>query len=92
MANMSLPLAERNLTPAQVERLDLRRRTGTLLLTIAGMFVFMAVLLTLWTGQDWQYSPGIAHPMIYYFLVSCGIAVVAGGAGMYLRRGTPEIQ
>ncbi len=92
MANMSLPPEERNLTPAQVERLDMRRRKGTLLLTIAGMFVFMAVLLTVWAGQDWQYSPGIAHPMIYYFIVACGIAAIAGSLGMYLRRGTPEIQ
>ncbi len=92
MANMSLPPEERDLTPAQVQRLDMRRRTGTFLLTISGMFVIMAVLLTLWVGQDWQYSPGMARPMIYYFIVACGIAVIAGGAGVYMRRGTPEIQ
>jgi hypothetical protein len=92
MANMSLPPEERNLTPDQVAALDMRRRRGTMLLTIAGMFSVIAVLLTLWTGQDWTYSPGFSHPMIYYFLVAGGIIVVAGGTGLYLRRGTPEIQ
>jgi hypothetical protein len=92
MANMSLPPEERDLTPSQVAALDMRRRKGTLLLMISGMFGVIAVLLTLWAGQDWQYSPGIAHPMIYYFLIASGIVVVAGGVGVYLRRGTPEIQ
>jgi hypothetical protein len=92
MANLSLPPEERALTPEQVERLDHRRRTGTFLLTICGMFVLMACLLTLWVGQDLQYSPGWARPMTYYFLVSCGIALVSLIAGLYLRRGTPEIQ
>ncbi len=92
MANMSLPPEERDLTPDQVAALDMRRRRGTMLLTIAGMFAVIAILLTLWTGQDAVYSPGFARPMIYYFLIACGIIVVAGATGLYLRRGTPEIQ
>ena len=32
MANLSIPLEERNMTPQQIEMLDLRRRKGTLLL------------------------------------------------------------
>ena len=92
MANMSIPAAERDLTPHEVERLDLRRRRGTLLLTIGGMSGVMAVLLTVWVGQDLQYSPGLARPMTYYFLIACAIVVFTIGLGMYLRRGTPEIQ
>jgi hypothetical protein len=92
MANLSLPLEERNLTPDEVERLDHRRRRGTFLLTISGMFSIIAVLLTLWVGQDLQYSPGWARPMTYYFIVACLIVLVCGVSGLYLRRGTPDIQ
>jgi hypothetical protein len=92
MANMSLPIEERNLTPAQVEALDLRRRRGTVLLTIAGMFTVIATLLTVWAGQDMTYSPGFARPMTYYFLVASTIVVVCLVTGIYLRRGTPQIQ
>jgi hypothetical protein len=92
MANLSLPPEERNLTPAQVEALDARRRRGTVLLTIAGMFTIIATLLTCWVGQDLVYSPGASRPMTYYFLIACGIVFVAGVSGLYMRRGTPEIQ
>lgn len=91
MANMSLPPGERDLTPNQVEALDQRRRRGTLLLTLAGMFAIIAVLLTCWVGQDLQYAPGYSRPMMYYFLVACGIVVVTLISGLYLRRGAPEI-
>jgi hypothetical protein len=91
MANMSLPPEERNLTPNQVEALDQRRRRGTLLLTLAGMFTIIAVLLTCWVGQDLQYAPGFSRPMTYYFLVASGIVVVTLISGLYLRRGAPEI-
>jgi hypothetical protein len=91
MANMSLPPEERDLTPNQVEALDQRRRRGTLLLTLAGMFAIIAVLLTCWVGQDLQYAPGYSRPMTYYFLVACGIVVVTLIGGLYLRRGAPEI-
>src|SRR3984957_1952567 len=91
MANMSLPPEERNLTPQQVEALDWRRRRGSMLLTLSGMFTIIAVLLTCWVGQDLQYSPGLARPMTYYFLVACGIVLVTLLAGLYLRRGAPEV-
>lgn len=91
MANMSLPPEERDLTPNQVEALDQRRRRGTLLLTLAGMFTIIAVLLTCWVGQDLQYAPGYSRPMTYYFLVACVIVVVTLISGLYLRRGAPEI-
>jgi hypothetical protein len=92
MANMSLPPEERNLTPEQVEALDMRRRRGSMLLTVAGMFTIIAVLLTCWVGQDLQYAPGFSRPMTYYFLVSCAIVFVTLISGLYLRRGAPEIQ
>ena len=92
MANMSLSVEERTLTPAQVERLDLRRRRGTLLLTISGMFTVIATLLTCWVGQDLTYAPGFSRPMTYYFVVCSGIVLVCLVAGIYLRRGTPQIQ
>ena len=91
MPNMSLPPEERNLTPQQVEALDWRRRRGSMLLTVSGMFTIIAVLLTCWVGQDLQYSPGLARPMTYYFLVACGIVLVTLLAGLYLRRGAPEV-
>ena len=91
MANMSLPPEERNLTPDQVEALDMRRRRGSLLLVLGGMFTIIAVLLTCWVGQDLQYAPGFSRPMTYYFLVACGIVMVTLISGLYLRRGAPEI-
>jgi hypothetical protein len=92
MPNMSLPPEERDLNPDQVEALDRRRRRGTLLLTFAGMFTIIGVLLTCWVGQDLVYSPDLSRPMTYYFLVACGIVFVTLIGGLYLRRGTPEVQ
>jgi hypothetical protein len=92
MANLSLPVEERSLTPAQVEALDLRRRRGTVLLTISGMFTVIATLLTLWVGQDLTYAPGFSRPMTYYFVVVSAIVIVCLVTGIYLRRGTPQIQ
>ena len=91
MPNMSLPPEERDLTPDQVEALDRRRRKGTLLLTLAGMFAIIAVLLTCWVAQDIQYAPGYSRPMTYYFLAACAIVVVTLISGIYLRRGAPEV-
>lgn len=92
MPNMSLPPDERNLTPDQVDALDKRRRRGSLLLTLAGMFAIIAILLTCWLVQDLQYAPGFSRPMTYYFLAACAIVVVTLISGLYLHRGTPEIQ
>lgn len=92
MPNMSLPPEERNLTPAQVEALDMRRRRGSMLLTVAGMSTIIAVLLTAWVDQDLTYAPALSRPMTYYFVAACAIVVVTLITGLYLRRGTPEIQ
>jgi len=92
MPNMSLPLEERNLTPAQVEALDQRRRRGSLLLVIAGQFTVIGTLLLAWVGQDLTYGPGFSRPMTYYFLVAWTIVAVTGLTGLHLRRGMPEIQ
>ncbi len=90
MANLMIPVEERNMTPQQIEALDLRRRKGTLLLTIAGQFTVVAVLLTLWAGSDLVWSPGFAKPMVIYFLLAVTIVIVAGSSGVYLRRGATE--
>jgi hypothetical protein len=91
MANMLLPLEERNLTPDQVEALDKRRDLGHTLLVIAGQFAVIATVLLLWVGQDLSYSPGWAHPIAYYFAVALGIIAVCGISGLVLRSGTPRI-
>ena len=90
MANMFLPMEERNLTPRQVDQLDKRRNRGFMLMVIAGQFGIISTVLLLWLVQDLTYAPGWAHPIAYYFALSVGISLVAGGAGAYMRRGTPE--
>jgi hypothetical protein len=64
MANMLIPAEERSLTPQEVEALDRRRRRGQLFLVICYQCVIVGTLVTLWAGQDLQYSPGWAHPMV----------------------------
>jgi uncharacterized membrane protein YidH (DUF202 family) len=91
MANSLLPPAERNLTPDQVEALDKRRDLGHTLLVIAGQFAAIATILLLWVGQDLTYSPGWAHPIVYYFAVALIIIAVCAIAGILLRRGTPRL-
>ena len=91
MANTLLPLAERNLTPDQVEALDKRREWGLTLQVIAGQFAVISTLLLLWVGQDLTYSPGWAHPMAYYMAVALTIVIVCGGTGTIMRRGIRPI-
>jgi hypothetical protein len=90
MANMFLPLEERNLTPRQVELLDKRRNRGFMLMVIAGQFGIIATILLLWLVQDLTYAPGWAHPVAYYFAFSVMVSGIAGLTGAYLRRGAPE--
>jgi len=90
MANLNIPIEERNLTPDQVEALDKRRQWGVTYQVIAGQFAFFAILLTVWSGQDATYSPNWVHPMLYYNILAGVLAVVFGGYGTYLKRGRPE--
>jgi len=90
MANMLIPVAERTLTPDQVEALDRRRRRGHFLLNVGFQTLIIGTLVTLWAGQDLTYSPGWAHPMAYWdaflFLASLTCFVT----GISLRRGLNE--
>ena len=70
MANMLLPVEERDLTPNQVERLDKRRNRGFLFMVISGQFGIVTTVLLLWLVQDLTYAPGWAHPVAYYFAFS----------------------
>jgi hypothetical protein len=90
MANLSLPIEERNLTPSQVARLDKRRNRGFVLMVISGQFAIISVVLLLWVWQDVTYAPGWAHPVFYYFLFSLAVTSIAGLTGAYMRRGAPE--
>jgi hypothetical protein len=90
MANMLIPIEERNLTPEQVDQLDRRRRRGQALLVIGFQTLIVGVVVTLWSGQDLTYSPGWAHPMAYWdgFLFLAALICVA--SGIQLRRGLNE--
>ena len=90
MANMLIPVAERHLTPEDVEALDRRRRRGQLMLVLCGQCLLVAVLVTCWSGQDWTYSPGWAMPMVYWDVLLFVLALVFFVAGVALRRGTDE--
>ncbi len=91
MANQLLPIAERNLTPDQVEALDKRRELGHTFLVIAGQFTVIATILLLWVGQDLTYSPGWLHPIFYYFAVAIALVAIFGITGFVLRKGTPRL-
>ncbi len=90
MPNLMLPPEERILTPEEVAALDRRRRRGQLLIVLGFQFGIVATLTTLWSGQDWQYSPGWAHPMVYWNLITGLAAVVCLLTGLRLRRGLNE--
>lgn len=90
MANTLIPIEERNLTPEQVEALDRRRRRGQLFLVICFQCIIVGTLVTLWAGQDLQYSPGFARPMVYWDAILFTLALVFGLAGIRLRRGLTE--
>lgn len=90
MANMTLPVEERNLTPAEVEALDKRRRHGHFLLVMGFQLTIICVFVTLWSGQDLTYSPGWAHPMFYWdaFIGTCAFFCFV--FAIKLRRGLNE--
>lgn len=90
MANLLIPAAERTLTPLEVARLDRRRRRGHLLLVLGLQFSVVALLMTLFSGQDATYSPGWAHPMLYWNIVLGAAALTCFAVGLRLRRGLNE--
>lgn len=90
MANTLIPVEERNLTPDEVEQLDRRRRRGQLFLVIGWQCLIVSVLVTVWAGQDITLSPGWAHPMFYWDVLTGVLAVAFFIAGIRLRRGTNE--
>ena len=90
MANLSIPVEERNLTPDQVEQLDNRRRWGLTCQVLGGQFAFFAVLLTVWSGQDATYSPGWVHPMFYWDAILFTLSAIFLVSGIRLRRGSNE--
>jgi hypothetical protein len=90
MANMLIPVAERNLTPDEVEALDRRRRRGHLYLNIGFQTLIIGTIVTVWAGQDFTYSPGWAHPMGYWDLFLFAASFFCFVRGIQLRRGLNE--
>ena len=90
MANMILPYDERNLTPDEVEALDRRRRRGQLFLVLGFQSLIIAILVTVWAGQDATYSPGWHRPMVYWDVTTFLLAAVFLVNGIRLRRGSNE--
>ena len=90
MANTILPAEERDLTPAQVDQLDRRRRRGQLLLVMGTQFLLIAILVTLWAGQDATYSPGWYRPMLFWDILLFVLAAISYAWGVQLRRGLNE--
>jgi hypothetical protein len=90
MANTLIPIEERNLTPEQVDHLDRRRRRGQLFLVLCFQFLIIGGVVTLWSGQDATYSPGLARPMVYWDALLFGLAAVFAVIGVRLRRGSNE--
>ncbi|HEV2578520.1 MAG TPA: hypothetical protein VGU25_15050 [Acidobacteriaceae bacterium] len=90
MPNTVLPAEERDLTPAQVDQLDRRRRRGQLLLVMGTQFLVIGLLVTLWAGQDATYSPGWHRPMLGWDILLFVLAAISYTAGIRLRRGLNE--
>jgi len=90
MANLILPIEERNLTPDEVEALDRRRRRGQLFLVIGLQTLVIGTLVTLWAGQDLTYAPGWHHPMAYWDAIVFTLSMFFFVKGISLRRGSNE--
>jgi hypothetical protein len=90
MANMILPYAERMMTPDEVEALDRRRRRGQLFLVVGCQFLVVAILVTVWAGQDLTYSPGWHRPMAFWDGIAFLAAFTLIVRGVALRRGSNE--
>lgn len=87
MPNFNIPAAERSLSPDEVAALDRRRRRGQLFLVIGFQTLIIATLVTLWSGQDATYSPGWAHPMVYWDAILFTLSAIFLVNGIRLRRG-----
>lgn len=90
MPNPILPAEERDLSPAQVDLLDRRRRRGQLLLVMGTQFLLIALLVTLWAGQDATYSPGWDRPMLDWDILLFVLSAICYVRGIKLRRGINE--
>ncbi len=90
MANMLIPAEERNLTPSEVEHLDARRRRGQAYLVIGFQTLIVGTIVTLWAGQDATYSPGWAHPLLYWDILLFTVSATCFVRGLRLRRGLNE--
>jgi hypothetical protein len=90
MANTVLPVEERNLTPAEVDALDRRRRRGQTYLVLGLQFGLISCFLLLWSGQDATYSPGWVHPMVYWNCITALVTITCLTRAVLLRRGMNE--
>jgi hypothetical protein len=90
MPNMLLPVEERMLTPDQVSHLDRRRRRGHLFVVMGFQLTLVCIFVTMWAGQDATYSPGWAHPMLYWDLFLGFGALFCFVRGLHLRKGLNE--
>ena len=90
MSNKLIPVEERHLTPEQVDVIDRRRRRGQLLLVIGFQTLIIGTIITLWSGQDFTYSPGWIHPLGYWDLFLFTVSLICFVSGIQLRRGSNE--
>ncbi len=90
MANMLIPVEERHLTPEQVDQIDRRRRRGQMLLVVGFQLLIIATIITIWSGQDFTYSPGWIHPLGYWDAFLFLASFICIGVGIQLRRGLNE--
>jgi hypothetical protein len=90
MANLLIPIEERNLSPDEVAHLDARRRRGHAYLVIGFQTLIVATILTLWSGQDATYSPTWHHPVLYWNLLVGATSLFCFVRGLALRRGSNE--
>jgi hypothetical protein len=90
MANTILPIAERNLTPAEVDTLDRRRRHGHVYLCIGVQMLLISAFVLLWSGQDATYSPGWHRPMLFWDIIVFVGAITFTMRGIAMRRGVNE--
>ena len=90
MANTLIPAEERNLSPDEVVHLDARRRRGQAYLVIGFQTFIVGMIVTLWAGQDATYSPGWAHPMLYWDILLFTVSLFCFLRGTRLRRGLNE--